>query len=158
MFRALAIACALSTVLALTACDRYPRDADDATRRAAEEGLRIGASHDPPYVQVAADGAVTGREAALMQRFADAHGYRLTWVPGGHDALMRQLQHAQLHAVIGGHHRDSPWKPRVGWSQPLHLRASADAPLRERRIALPPGQSGWHLAFDRYLVQQAHTQ
>ncbi|TYT25534.1 transporter substrate-binding domain-containing protein [Luteimonas viscosa] len=149
---------ALATLFALSACDRYPRDADDLTAQAADAGMRVGASHDPPYVQVSADGGVTGVEAELVRRFADAHGYRVTWVPGGHDALMRDLERTRLHAVIGGHHRKSPWKPKVGWSRPLHQRATEDAPLPERQIALPPGQSQWHLAFDRHLVRHEGAQ
>lgn len=148
------IACALAALLMLGACDGYPRDADAMTAKAAQRGMRVGASHDPPWLLLAADGTVGGPEAALVERFADAHGYALTWVPGGHDALMRDLARARLHAVAGGHHPDSPWKPDVGWSQPLRLRASPDGPMPERRIALPPGQSAWHLAFDRYLLAQ----
>ena len=133
-------------------CTDYPRDSDEMTRRATERGMRVGASHDPPWVVVDASGNVSGPEAALMLRFARAHGYRLAWVDGGHESLMRQLEHAQLHAVIGGHHRESPWQPRVGWSQPLQLRAADTGPMPERRIALPPGQSAWHLAIDRWLA------
>ena len=107
---------------------------------------------------LAADGTVSGPEAALVQRFADAHGYALTWVPGSHDALMRDLARAHLHAVAGGHHPDSPWKPDVAWSQPLSLRALPDGPMPERRIALPPGQSAWHLAFDRHLAEREGAQ
>jgi polar amino acid transport system substrate-binding protein len=155
MVRASITLCVLLALLALSACDGYPRDADHLTRRAAEHGMRVGASHDPPYVVVAADGSVSGIEADLVQGFADAHGYRLTWAANGHDVMMRDLERAHLHAVIGGHHRKSPWEPKVGWSQSLHLRANDDAPLPERRIALPPGQCGWHLAFDRHLVRHA---
>lgn len=148
------IAGALSALLALSACDDYPRDADAMTTKAAQRGMRVGASHDPPWLLVGADGTVDGPEAVLVQRFADAHGYTLTWVPGGHDALMRDLARAHLHGVAGGHHPDSPWTPDVGWSRPLRMRAWADGPMPERRIALPPGQSAWHLAFDRYLLAQ----
>ncbi|MDH5834839.1 transporter substrate-binding domain-containing protein [Luteimonas kalidii] len=146
-------ALSLALTLVLAACSGYPRDADDMTQRADEQGMRVGASHDPPWVLVAPDGRVSGPEPELLQRYADARGYRLEWVPGGHDALMRDLERAHLHAVVGGHHRTSPWKPRVGWSQPLRARPGGDAPLPERRIALPPGQSAWHLAFDSFLVQ-----
>ena len=148
----LAIAAAFALVFSLTACHDYPRDADDMTAQAAGRGMRVGASHDPPWLVVLPDGTVGGPEADLLQRYADAHGYRLIWLPGSHDALMAELERAHLHAVAGGHHADSPWQAKVGWSRPLGLRASPDGPLPERRIALPPGQSAWHLAFDRYVA------
>ncbi|MGJ4730288.1 ABC transporter substrate-binding protein [Luteimonas sp. SDU101] len=153
----LALAAALAALLALPGCSDYPRDADGLTGQAAQQGMRVGASHDPPWVRVV-DGEVRGPEADLIRRYADAHGYRLTWLPGNHDALMGDLERARLHAVIGGHHPDSPWKPKVGWSRPLALRASADGPMPERRVALPPGQSAWHLGFDRYLVEREGAQ
>lgn len=156
----LAGACLLAATVLLAGCNDYPRDADGLSRQAARDGMRVGVSDDRPWVQVSADGAVSGPEADLLQRYAATRGYRIHWVPGGHDLLMQRLEQAQLHAVIGGHHADSPWKPKVGWSRPLHLRASADSPMPERRVALPPGQSAWHLAFDRYLVEtdSARTQ
>lgn len=145
-------ALAVAALSALAGCDAYPRDADNVTALAAERSMLVGASHDPPWVGVTSDGRVSGPEAELVRGFAKAHGYRLRWLPGGHDALMRELEQARLHAVIGGHHPDSPWQPKVGWSQPLHLRAGADAPMPERRIALPPGQSAWQLEVDRHLL------
>ena len=154
----LTAAAALATLLALSACDDYPRDADDMTRQAGERAMRVGASHDPPWVVVSTDGTVGGPEAELVQRYADAQGYRLTWLPGGHDALMGDLERTRLHAVVGGHHPDSPWQPRVGWSRPLALRASPDGPMPERRVALPPGQPAWHLAFDRHVVEREAAQ
>lgn len=153
-----ALLLSLPALLALCACGAYPRDADGLSEQAAQRGMRVGVSADPPWVQVAADGSVSGPEAELVQRFADAHGYRLAWVPGGHDALMGELERSRLHAVIGGHDPDSPWKPMVGWSRPLGLRAPADGPMPERRIALPPGQSRWQLAVDTYLVDREHAQ
>lgn len=150
-------ACLCTLFLLLAGCGNYPRDADDMTSIAVERGMRVGASHDPPWVVVDADGGVTGPEAELVLRFAQAHGYRLAWATGGHESLMRQLERAELHGVIGGHDRDSPWRPKVGWSRTLQLRAPGDGPMPERHVALPAGQSAWHLAFDRYLATHEAT-
>lgn len=149
---------ALFALAVTTGCGPYPRDSDDLSELAATDTMRVGASDDPPWVRVTPDGGVSGPEAELVQRFAKAHGYRLEWKPGGHDALMLDLERARLHAVIGGHDPKSPWKPKVGWSRPLGLRASPDGPMPERRIAIPPGQSAWHYAFDQYLVDHEGAQ
>lgn len=148
---------AFGLCLLVSACGAYPRDSDGMTQRASGQGMRVGASHDPPWLVVDADGRVSGPEAELLQAFAAAQGYRLRWQPGGHDALMRQLEHAELHAVVGGYDRKSPWKPRVAWSRPLRARASPHSPMPERRIGLPPGQSAWQLGLDTWLVRQAGT-
>ena len=146
----------VAALLLLPGCDRYPRDADGLTDQAARHGMRVGASHDPPWVIVGADGSVGGEEAALLERFARSRGYRVIWQPGAHEALMRELQRSRLHAVIGGHLPDTPWKPEVGWSRPHGLRAGQDGPMPERRIALPPGQSEWQLAMDTWLVEHGN--
>lgn len=152
MFRPVSCLLFLAAITLLSACDGYPRDADAMSHRASASGMRVGASHEPPYLRVAPDGTVTGSDALLMEGFAREHGYRLTWVTDAHDALMRELKDADLHAVVGGHREQSPWTPEVGWSQPFRVREGGDGPLHERRIALPPGQSAWHLAIDRYLL------
>ena len=151
------LTCAFAALLLLAGCDDYPRDADGLSAQAGEHGMRVGASHDPPWLVVGVDGSVSGPEAEVVRRFADAHGYRLRWMPGSHDALMVDLERARLHAVGGGHDPDSPWNPRVGWSRPLALRASDAGPMPERRIALPPGQCAWHLSFDRHLAGRGRT-
>jgi len=143
---------ALAALLLAGCGDDYPRDVDDASAQASAHGMRVGASHDPPWVRVGPGGDVGGPEAELLQRFAAARGDRLAWVVGGHEALMGDLERGRLHAVVGGHGRASPWKSRVGWSRALPLRAGEGAGMPERRIALPPGQSAWHLAVDRWLV------
>ena len=140
----------------LAGCDQYPRDADDMTARATDAAMWVGASHDPPHVVVSASGAVTGEEAAVIERFADARGYRVEWMVRPNDGLMHALEQAHLHAVIGGHDRRSPWRSRVAWSRPRLVRGR-DGVLQERRIALPPGQSGWQLAFDRHLIEREHA-
>src|SRR5690606_19505013 len=131
---------------------------DGLSEPAARQGMRVGASEVPSRVQLAADGPGSADYADMVPDFADSHGYRPASVPGRHAALMCKPERSRLHADIGGHHPVSPWKPMVGWSRPLALRASPDGPMPERRIALPPGQSAWHLSFDQYLVDREHAQ
>ncbi|NZA28474.1 ABC transporter substrate-binding protein [Luteimonas sp. SJ-92] len=137
---------------ALAECDRYPRDAAGSTERADRAAIRVGLSHEPPFVVVPADGgAPSGAEVEMLAELARGRGTRIEWVVGGHDALMRELKEFRLHAVAGGHLRRSPWKPEVGWSREYHLRPAASGPLHARRLALPPGENAWQLAVDGFL-------
>lgn len=131
----------------LAACSDYPRDAEHSLARAHEHALRVGLSHDPPFVDLAGD-EPRGLEVDWIQRFADARGMRVEWVVDGHDRLMLELLDFRLQLVAGGHHADSPWKD-VSWSLPVKV-ATADGRV-ERRLALPPGENAWQLAIDRQL-------
>lgn len=141
--RSLLVLCALS----LPACADYPRDAGGSLARAQADVIRVGLSHDPPFVDLAAD-TPTGIEVAWFQEFARTRGMRVEWVPGGHEQLMRDLIALRLHAVAGGHRADSPWTG-VSWSVPFH--AAGDTGLVERRFALPPSEHAWQLRIDRAL-------
>ncbi|MEN4904226.1 transporter substrate-binding domain-containing protein [Luteimonas sp. TWI1416] len=141
-------------LLSLSACDGYPRDAQGSTERA-RQTLRVGVSHDPPFVEVHAGQAPTGREIELIQAFARDHGYTVEWVEDGHEPLMTALLGNRLHLVVGGHGTDSPWTD-VGWSRAFVLRAPGGGFAR-RRFALPPAENAWQLSIDRYLHARERT-
>ncbi len=141
----------LCVFLVLCACSDYPRDPEDSLARAHEHGLRVGLSHDPPFVDLSGR-EPAGIEVDWIRRFAHGRGMEVEWVVDGHDALMLELLDFRLHLVAGGHRRDSPWKD-ASWSLPVKI-ATADG-LVERRFALPPGENAWQLALDRQLHADA---
>jgi hypothetical protein len=134
----------------LAGCGDYPRDAEDSTQRARSSVMRVGVSHDPPYVVLAHGAEPRGDDIARVRALARTQGSRIEWVTQGHEWLMEELLAYRLHLVAGGHVADSPWQPRVGWSRAWHARGG-DGPLRERRFALPPGENAWQLEVDRFL-------
>ncbi len=140
----------LSVVLAClaAACGDYPRDAQDSTDRA-RDAMQVGVSHDPPFVILRPGQRPTGSEVALVDAFARTYGWDVEWHADGHERLMTALRDARLHLVVGGHTADSPWGD-VGWSREIRLRG-ADGRYARRRVALPPGESAWHLRVDRFL-------
>ncbi|MDR7191712.1 ABC transporter substrate-binding protein [Luteimonas terrae] len=137
--------------LCLVACGPYPRDARDSSDRA-RESMRVGLSHDPPYVVVRPGAEPSGPEVALIEAFANAHGLHVEWVVDGHEALMGDLVEHRLHMVAGGHAAKSPWTD-VSWSRTFLVRDAQGRPAA-RRIALPPGENAWQLDVDRWLHAQ----
>lgn len=134
----------------LTACADYPRDAEDSLQRVRASTLRVGVSHDPPYVVLSPGRQPTGSEVDLVRALARAQDARIEWIPGGHDALMDGLLAYRLQLVAGGHSEQSPWKPQVAWSR-AYLLAGRDGGSTRRRLALPPGENAWQLVVDRYV-------
>lgn len=140
-------ACLLPLFL-LAACGGFPRDSQDSSEQAARS-MRVGVSHDPPFVELRPGRPPTGSEVQLVTGFAHAHGFEVEWVVRGHDALMQELLGHRLHMVVGGHVAGSPWTDS-GWTREVVLR-DADGGFARRRLALPPGENAWQLTVDRYL-------
>lgn len=140
--------------LCLAACGAYPRDAHDSSERA-REVMRVGLSHDPPWV-IATDGQPSGSEVELINAFAQHRHLRVEWVVDGHDALMEDLLDHRLHLVAGGHVQRTHWT-EAGWSRSFKVDDAHGRPTA-RRIALPPGENAWHLAFDRFLHARERQQ
>lgn len=139
--------------LCVVACTPYPRDAHDSSERA-REAMRVGLSHDPPWV-ITTEGAPRGSEVELISAFAEHRQLRVEWVVDGHDALMEALLDHRLHLVAGGHVERTPWT-EAGWSRSFMVDDAGARPTR-RRIALPPGENAWHLAFDRFVHTRERT-
>lgn len=138
----------LLPLLLLTACDGFPRDTEDSSERA-RQAMRVGVSHDPPFVELRPGQPPAGSEIELVAAFARARGFEIEWVARGHDALMEDLLDYRLHMVAGGHATASPWKD-VGWTREFVLR-DPDGSFARRKIALPPSENAWQLQVDRYL-------
>ena len=135
-------------LVVLAGCGQYPRDTHDSSARA-RDAMRVGVSHDPPFVVVEPDGPPHGSEIARIEAFAATRDLRIDWVVDGHERLMQALVDHRLHMVVGGHGEDSPWTD-VSWSRPYHVR-DARGHIAERRLALPPGENAWQLDVDRHL-------
>ncbi len=89
-------------VLALAACDRYPRDPQDTLARAQGQALHIGIAPDPPFVVLAPGRLPRGAEITLIDAWAEALDARVLWVEGAHEGLMADLEAFRLLAVVGG--------------------------------------------------------
>ncbi|HST43979.1 MAG TPA: transporter substrate-binding domain-containing protein [Luteimonas sp.] len=142
----------LAACCTLSACGDYPRDAEHSLQRVRGSALRVGVSHEPPYVVLAAGAQPSGSEVDLVRALARTQGARIEWVPGGHDALMGDLLAFRLQLVVGGHSEQSPWQSQVAWSRPYLLADSVGGSAR-RRLALPPGENAWQLVVDRYVLR-----
>lgn len=137
----------------LAACGDYPRDPDGTLERVRGGTMRVGVIHDPPFV-IAGGDAPRGREADLARSYARTLGARIAWRHAGAGTLMRQLEERRLDAVIGGHVADSPWAAHVSLSRPYRIRDEGGRLVR-RRVALPPGENAWQVAFERHASSPA---
>ncbi len=152
------LCCLIALFAGIAACDDYPRDPDGTLERVRGGVMRVGVMrvgviHDPPFV-LADGGPPQGREADLVRSHARALGARIAWRREGAGTLMHELQQRRLDAVIGGHVDGSPWAERVSLSREYRVR-DAQGRLVRRAVALPPGENGWQVAFERHAASPA---
>lgn len=115
--------------------------------------MHVGVSEAAPWVT--RDGEVpAGIEVDLVRRFADDLGSEVEWVWGTQEEHLEALERFDLHLVIGGLTRATPWRGRIALSAPYftdtlrvglppHVPDGVAAPrsLDGLRVAVAPGSA-----------------
>jgi polar amino acid transport system substrate-binding protein len=140
----------LALTLLLSACD-FPSDAAGTLDRVEGGMLRVGVTVNAPWV-AAVDGEPGGLEPDLVRQLARNLSAEIDWVQSSEATLVRLLRDREIDLLIGGLTEDSPWGSEVGFTQP-YARASSGPgrPSEAHVMAVPPGESAFALALDRFL-------
>jgi polar amino acid transport system substrate-binding protein len=97
-------------------CD-LPQDAEGTLERVRGGTMRVGVSHNPPWVRIDGD-RIAGIEPALLRLWAERLQARIEWVRASEADLVEALRAGVLDVVAGGLTSDTPWASRLGLSQP----------------------------------------
>jgi hypothetical protein len=128
-------------------CGRIPADPHKSFDRAAERGIVAGYTVNPPWV-ISDSGSVSGIEAEILMSFAKEHNFRLEWVSGSEQKLMKMLENHELEFVIGGFTSDTPWKKeKTGFTQPYF-----ENDKEKHIIAVQQGENKLLLHFEKNLL------
>lgn len=132
----------LGVMLALTACDRFPRDSRDTLERVEHGELRVGVIEHAPWAfgDDGPEGGPRGADAELVRGFAEDVHAHVTWRRGPAGELFISLERGELDLVIGGIRKDTPWKKRVALTRPYYA---------DRVIASSPGENALLLRLER---------
>lgn len=104
-------------LLLLAGCSNYPRDPENTLQQVRNDTLLVGITHNPPYTSLDED-QPTGVEVALVKEIAQDLSATIKWIPRNETTLMEALKNQQLHLVVGGVSKDSPWKKEAGFTKP----------------------------------------
>lgn len=135
----------IGLALIIAACDELPRDPQHTLTEARSEGMRVGLIESPPWASHT-EKAASGVEVELVEKLADQLGTDVTWIRGGESELMPALERFELHLVIGGIARDTPWKQRVGLSRPYFTERFV--------VGVRPGRELQDIAGERVAVRE----
>jgi polar amino acid transport system substrate-binding protein len=156
-FRAL-ILFSLVLALVLTGCAaRYPADPYGTLERVTGSVLRVGVSHNEPFVSVKGS-SPSGREVDLIERYADSLDAKVDWTTGGEEELVDQLEHGQLDMIAGGLTEKTPWKNKVGLTRPYTESTDAFGQTEKHVMAVRMGENAFLLNLDKFLQSQGGQQ
>lgn len=136
---------ALLAVLLLSGGCNLPQDPEATLERVRGGTLRVGISENPPWTGLAGDSA-NGLEAELLDRFANELSAHIEWTPDTEGDLLPALERGELDIVICGLHDGTPWRDRVGLTQPYLTIGN-----KKHVMAVAPGENRLLLELDRFL-------
>ncbi|HEY9357095.1 MAG TPA: transporter substrate-binding domain-containing protein [Arthrobacter sp.] len=142
----------LATILALAGCGNYPADPTGTLERVADGTLRVGASENGDWVQVAGED-VQGTDADLVRDFAARIGAEVQWVSGTEHVLAEELKHGELDLVIGGLDDKTPWAQHGGLTRAYAESRDSRGALHKHVMLVPLGENAFLLELDRFLME-----
>lgn len=147
----------VALLLGVTGCSEpaFPRDAEGTLERVMADGvLRVGASENVPWSEVADDGSVSGAEAAILVDYADTLGATVAWTPGAESRLILALEEGDLDVVMGGIRADSPWADKAALTRPHARSTGPDGGEEELVFACRLGENALLTNLERFLVAE----
>ena len=132
----------------------FPADSQGTLERATGGELRVGVSENPPFTQVAPDGAVSGSEVELVTEYAETIDAEITWVPAGENVLAAEMKAGNLDVVIGGLPADAPWTSDIALTRPYTQTTGPDGKTMKIVFGVTPGENALMIDLERFLAEQ----
>ncbi|MGO0575416.1 transporter substrate-binding domain-containing protein [Ornithinimicrobium panacihumi] len=118
--------------------------------------LRVGVSVNPPWTTLPAtpQDDPGGSEVELVEGFARSLDVEPVWVVGGEEELVRQLEEGEVHVVVGGLTKKSPWASKVALTRP-YATTNEHGTRVKHVMAAVPGENALLSELERYLDEVA---
>ena len=152
-------AAACIAALTLTGCGAtIPTDPDGTLDRVSGGTLRVGVSPNPPWTDLpnGPEADPSGTEVALVEDFAESLTADVTWVPGGEEDLIGQLERGELDLVIGGLTAKSPWADKAALTYRYAETTGPQGEKELRVMAAPMGENAFLVELEHFLLEEVH--
>ena len=144
----------VAPLLALSACGlRIPVDPDGTLDRVQGGTLHVGVSPHEGWAEVV-DGEGVGREAELVEGFADSIDAEVVWTEGGEEHLMEALESGEVDLVIGGLSDATPWTTHAAITRTYLTTTEPDGTSTNHVMATPLGENAFLVALETYLTER----
>lgn len=145
---------AAATILLAGCQGGFPADPQGTLDRAREGVLRVGVSENPPWTDVADDGAVSGSEVELLTDYAETIDAEVEWVPAGENTLAAMMREGQLDVVVGGLASDVPWTSEIAATRPYTTTTGPDGAEVKIVVGVQPGENALMTDIERFLAER----
>lgn len=148
------VVAALALAVALPGCGAIPTDPNGTLSEVTNETLKVGVTERDPWVQLEDGEEPSGTEPALAREFAADLGAGVEWAQGAESELVEQLERGELHLVIGGFAKSTPWTNRVALTQPYSTSTDDRGNTVQHVMLVPQGENAFLLELDTFLLQR----
>ncbi len=129
---------------------QYPTDPHHTLNEVTGGTLRVGASHNEPFVSVTGP-TPSGTEIALVTSYADTLDADIDWTIGGEEELVDRLEHGELDMLVGGLTDETPWEKKVGLTRPYANTTDRFGRTDKHVLAVRMGENAFLLDLDEFL-------
>lgn len=110
----------LVIAVVIAGCRNIPSDPGKTFQKISETGIIIGYSVNPPWTTDDSNSA-GGTEGYIIKEFAKENNINIEWQNGSEQELLRRLEEKEIHIVISGIRKDTPWKKKkIGLTTPYY--------------------------------------
>ncbi|MDT0691645.1 transporter substrate-binding domain-containing protein [Salegentibacter sp. F188] len=132
----------------LSSCDNYPQDTYGTFEEVKGGTLLVGYAENPPWV-IASERELAGIEVELIKGFAKSINAEIEWVNKNQHLLLEELEHRNLHFVISGLTKSTPWTSRVSVTGSF-----LEYQGQKHVIAVPPGEHRLLFELEDFLNEE----
>ncbi|WP_374927794.1 transporter substrate-binding domain-containing protein [Kytococcus sedentarius] len=139
--------------LLLSGCSSIPADPDGTLAQIEQSGeLTVGVAVHPPFTTVpdGHDEDPRGSDIELVRGFAERLGAEPTWVVGGEEELITQLEEGEIDLLVGGFTKKHPGLKTVGATRPYGTTEQGGKEV-ELVMAVVPGENALLTELEHYL-------
>ncbi|WP_335965778.1 transporter substrate-binding domain-containing protein [Galbibacter sp. PAP.153] len=112
-----------------------PKDSRDSVLDAQINGLKIGVVVNPPFT-VHDNTGFSGSEIELLQEFCSEKSITYQLIEGTESELIKKLNKADIHIIIGGFKKNTIWQEKVGLTKTYDEEHVLLVPKGENKLVM----------------------
>lgn len=138
----------VSLILVASGCENFPKDPSHTLDTVRNGTLLVGYSEHDPFV-IKTQSEPTGMEADLIKAFAKNLNARIEWKNGTEESLFESLKKKELHLVVAGLTKETPWKSKAGLTRPY-----LEHKKKKYVMAVQLGENAFLVELEKFLEDQ----